>query len=70
MTTLERLQGALSALGLGAVEARVETLLERTGQAGAGVCGVFAGSDERGVDARRQRYLKTRLQPRSPATTS
>jgi len=29
MTTLERLQGALSGLGLGAVEARVETLLER-----------------------------------------
>lgn len=62
MTTLERLQGALSALGLGAVEARVEALLERAAQQEPAYADFLLEVMSAEVDARRQRYLKTRLQ--------
>jgi len=62
MTTLERLHGALSALGLGAVEARVETLLERAAKQEPASADFLLEVVSAEVEARRQRYLKTRLQ--------
>src|SRR5579862_8496901 len=62
MTTLERLQTALSALGLGAVEARVETLLERAAKQEPAYADFLLEVMSAEVDARRERYLKTRLQ--------
>ena len=62
MTTLARLQGALSALGLGAVEARVETLLERAAKQEPAYADFLLEVVSAEVEARRQRYLKTRLQ--------
>ena len=62
MTTLERLQTALSTLGLGAVEARVETLLERASKQEPAYADFLLEVMSAEVDARRARYLKTRLQ--------
>jgi len=62
MTTLERLQGALSGLGLGAVEARVETLLERAAKQEPSYADFLLDVVSAEMEARRQRYLKTRLQ--------
>src|SRR5262245_28353534 len=62
MTTLERLQTALSALGLGAVEARVETLLERASKQEPAYADFLLEVISAEVEARRARYLKTRLQ--------
>jgi DNA replication protein DnaC len=62
MTTLERLQTALSTLGLGAVEARVETLLERASKQEPAYAEFLLEVMSAEVDARRARYLKTRLQ--------
>jgi DNA replication protein DnaC len=62
MTTLERLQTALSTLGLGAAEARVETLLERASKQEPAYADFLLEVMSAEVDARRARYLKTRLQ--------
>jgi DNA replication protein DnaC len=62
MTTLERLHGALSALALGAVDARVETLLERAAKQEPAYADFLLDVVSTEVEARRQRYLKTRLQ--------
>ena len=62
MTTLERLQTALSTLGLGAVEACVETLLERASKQEPTYADFLLEVMSAEVDARRARYLKTRLQ--------
>ena len=62
MTTLERLHGALSALGLGAVDARVETLLERAAKQEPAYADFLLDVVSAEIEARRQRYLKTRLQ--------
>jgi DNA replication protein DnaC len=62
MTTLERLHGALSVLGLGAVDARVETLLERAAKQEPAYADFLLDVVSAEIEARRQRYLKTRLQ--------
>jgi DNA replication protein DnaC len=62
MTTMEQLRGALSALGLSAVDARVETLLERAAKQELAYADFLLEVVSAEVDARRQRYLKTRLQ--------
>jgi len=62
MTTVERLRTTLTALNLTAIDARLETLLENASKQDPAY-GIFlleVVSTE--VDARRQRYLKTRLQ--------
>jgi DNA replication protein DnaC len=62
MTTMERLQTALSALGLTAIEARVEALLERAAKQEPAYGDFLLEVMSAEADARRQRYLKTRLQ--------
>lgn len=62
MTTIERLHGALSSLGLAAVEGRVETLLERAAKQEPSYADFLLDVVSAEVEARRQRYLKTRLQ--------
>ena len=62
MTRLEQLHGALSVLGLGAVEARLESLLERAAKQEPAYADFLLDIVSAEVDARRQRYLKTRLQ--------
>src|SRR6516225_1480509 len=62
MTTLERLQTALSALGFGAVEARVETLLERASKQEPAYADFLLEVLSAEVEDRRTRYVKTRLQ--------
>jgi DNA replication protein DnaC len=62
MTTLERLQGTLNTLGLKAVEARLEGLLEQAAKkepSYADFLDELLGCE---VDARRSRYLRARLQ--------
>ena len=62
MTTVERLRTTLATLDLTAIDARLETLLENASKQDPAY-GIFlleVVSTE--VDARRQRYLKTRLQ--------
>jgi DNA replication protein DnaC len=62
MTTIERLQGALNGLGLKAVEARLEGLLEQAAKSEpsyADFLNELLGCE---VDARRTRYLRARLQ--------
>ena len=62
MTTIERLQSALTGLGLKAVEARLEGLLEqaaKTEPSYADFLDQLLGCE---VDARRTRYLRARLQ--------
>src|SRR5690348_17707287 len=62
MTTVERLQGTLNTLGLKAVEARLETLLEQASKkepSYAEFLDELLGCE---VDARRTRYLRARLQ--------
>src|SRR5207248_565121 len=62
MTTLERLQTALSGLGLTAIEARLEALLERASKQELAYGDFLLEVMSAEADARRQRYLKTRLQ--------
>lgn len=62
MTTIERLQGTLNGLGLKAVEARLESLLEqaaKTEPSYADFLDQLLGCE---ADARRTRYLRARLQ--------
>jgi DNA replication protein DnaC len=62
MTTIERLQGALNGLGLKAVEARLENLLEQATKkepSYADFLDELLGCE---VEARRSRYLRARLQ--------
>jgi DNA replication protein DnaC len=62
MTVIERLQTTLAGLGLTAVEARLEGLLERASQAEPSYADFLLDVVGAEADARRQRYLKTRLQ--------
>ena len=62
MTTIERLQSTLTSLGLAAVEARLEALLERAAKATPSYGDFLLEVLSEEADARRQRYLKTRLQ--------
>ncbi len=62
MTAIERLQEALSALSLTAVEARLDALLEQAAKVEPSYGDFLLDVLTTEVEARRQRYLKTRLQ--------
>ena len=62
MTTVERLQTGLSSLGLAAIEARLEAMLEGASKQEPAYAEFLLDVINAEVEARRQRYLKTRLQ--------
>lgn len=62
MTTVERVQGTLNALGLKAVEARLEGLLEQAAKKEPTYADFLDELLACEVDARRSRYLRARLQ--------
>src|SRR5690348_3778889 len=62
MTTLERLRTMLSALSLTAIDARLEVLLESASKQDPAYADFLLEVMSTEADARRQRYLKTRLQ--------
>jgi DNA replication protein DnaC len=62
MTPIERLQSVLSGLGLTAVEARLEALLERASKSEPSYADFLLEVLGAEAEARRARYLKTRLQ--------
>jgi DNA replication protein DnaC len=62
MTTMERLQTVLSSLGLSAIDARAEALLERAAKQEPAYADFLLEVMSTEADARRQRYLKARLQ--------
>jgi DNA replication protein DnaC len=62
MTTLERLRIALGALNLTAIDARLEPLLEAASKKEPAYADFLLEVISTEADARRQRYLKTRLQ--------
>src|ERR1700739_1086280 len=61
-TTVERLRTTLAALNLTAIDARLETLLESASKREASYGDFLLEVMTAEADARRQRYLKTRLQ--------
>ncbi len=62
MTTLERLRTTLTALNLTAIDARLEALLEGASKQDSAYGDFLLEVMSTEADARRQRYLKTRLQ--------
>ena len=62
MTTVERLRTTLTALNLTAIDARLETLLENASKQDPAYGDFLLEVVNTEADARRQRYLKTRLQ--------
>src|ERR1043165_7274400 len=62
MTTLERLRSALAALSLTAIDARLEPLLEAASKKEPSYADFLLEDINAEADARRQRYLKPRLQ--------
>src|SRR6201986_3887880 len=62
MTAIERLRHALNTLGLKAVDARLENLLEQASQKEPGYSDFLQDLLSCEVDARRTRYLRARLQ--------
>ena len=62
MTTMEHLQSALSGLGLKAIEARLENLLEQASKTEPSYADFLSDLLGCEVDARRSRYLRARLQ--------
>src|SRR6201982_2373087 len=62
MTPIERLQTALNGLGLKAVEARLESLLEQASKKEPSYADFLDELLSCEVDARRSRYLRARLQ--------
>src|SRR5262244_3411218 len=62
MTTIEHLQSALSGLGLKAIEARLENLLEQAAKAEPSYADFLRDLLGCEVEARRSRYLRARLQ--------
>ena len=62
MTAIERLHVTLASLGLTAIEAKLDGLLERASKAETSYAEFLADVLGAEADARRQRYLKTRLQ--------
>src|SRR5579863_5295884 len=62
MTPIERLQTALNGLGLKAVEARIESLLEQASKKEPSYADFLDELLSCEVDARRSRYLRARLQ--------
>lgn len=62
MTTMERLRTTLAALSLTAIDARLEGLLESASKKEPSYADFLLEVTSAEADARRQRYLKTRLQ--------
>ena len=62
MTPIERLQTSLTTLGLKAVEARLESLLEQASKKEPGYAEFLEELLGCEVEARRSRYLRARLQ--------
>ena len=62
MSTLERLRTTLAALNLTALDARLEPLLENASKKEPAYADFLLEAMSTESDARRQRYLKTRLQ--------
>jgi DNA replication protein DnaC len=62
MTSIERLQDILTSLSLTAIQPRLESLLEQAAKADPSYGDFLLDVLTAEVDARRQRYLKTRLQ--------
>lgn len=62
MTAIEQIQGALHSLGLKAVEARLESLLEQAAKKEPSYADFLNDLLSCEVDARRSRYLRARLQ--------
>jgi DNA replication protein DnaC len=62
VTAFEQLQGTLSSLGLTAVEARLEGLLDRAAKTEPAYADFLLDVLSAETEVRRQRYLKTRLQ--------
>ena len=62
MTAIEELQTALNGLGLKAVEARLENLLEEASKKAPSYADFLSELLKCEVDARRSRYLRARLQ--------
>jgi DNA replication protein DnaC len=62
MTTLERLRSTLTALSLTAIDTRLESLLESASKQSSAYADFLLEVMSTEADARRQRYLKTRLQ--------
>jgi hypothetical protein len=62
MTTVERLRTTLASLNLTAIDARLERLLEDASKKELSYGDFLLGVISAEADARRQRYLKTRLQ--------
>src|SRR4029078_1744623 len=62
MTPVERLQGTLNTLGLKAIEARLEGLLEQAAKAEPSYADFLSDLLGCEVDARRSRYMRARLQ--------
>jgi DNA replication protein DnaC len=62
MSSIERLRETLGALSLTALEARLESLLEQASKKEPSYADLLLETLTAEVDARRQRYLKTRLQ--------
>lgn len=62
MSTLERLRTTLAALNLAAIDARLEALLESASKKEPAYADFLLEAMSTEADARRQRYLKTRLQ--------
>jgi len=62
MTPIERLQGTLGSLGLTALEAKLERVLERAAKTEPSYADFLLEVLGSEADARRQRYIKTRLQ--------
>jgi DNA replication protein DnaC len=62
MTPIERLQGTLGSLGLTALEAKLEGVLERAAKTEPSYADFLLEVLGSEADARRQRYIKTRLQ--------
>ena len=62
MTAIEQIQGALQSLGLKAVEARLESLLEQAAKKEPSYADFLNDLLGCEVDARRSRYLRARLQ--------
>ena len=62
MTSIERLRETLAALSLSAIDPRLESLLEQAAKADPSYPDFLLDVLTTEVDARRQRYLKTRLQ--------
>jgi len=62
VTALEQLQERLTSLGLTAVEAKLEALLEQAAKAEPAYADFLLEVLQAEIEARRQRYLKTRLQ--------